>query len=513
MGKSGKAHRRDRERDDHVSREEVARSQREINSLRDQLKSIKRAQFNQRKEYQATKKAARPTVQVTPKVGDASSYDPTLEKSTTLMQQLDMLTVTDEVPETEDVGDLDLSSFVAPEGGSGPRLELLSRERREGYSYLGLSEGEELWMSTALPFTAVLTGVQGSGKSYSSMCLLENLLIHAPPMCGGHSQPTLVLHYDRSRNTYCEAVSLALESRFAGVTMPRVTVLVSPDNYLERSQHHYAGLDIDIQPLLFAFDEIDAHDLNVLMGLQDAGRKPLYAAGVMNVLRRFQRTGRHPSWADFLELVGELDLNPSQVMHLQQRMDMLSSIMRDAEPNTEFRDKKTLDETFGSDVVIVDLTDSLIDPEFAGNVFSIMVQHFINRPGPAKTIFLDEAHKYMTSTALCDLLVQIVRQQRHLGTRMIISTQSPATIPDEALELANLVLLHAFHSPAWAEHLTARLNLGMDTGELMDEVSDLMPGHGILFDSAGLVSGEQARIRRRISRDVGSSKVGLGGSG
>ncbi len=58
----------------------------------------------------------------------------------------------------------------------------------------------------------------------------------------------------------------------------------------------------------------------------------------------------------------------------------------------------------------------------------------------------DEAHKYLTKNdALGDVIVDTVRQMRHLGMRVVVSTQSPQVLPAELLELVTIAVLHRFH--------------------------------------------------------------------
>ena len=45
------------------------------------------------------------------------------------------------------------------------------------------------------------------------------------------------------------------------------------------------------------------------------------------------------------------------------------------------------------------------------------------------------------------------------GIRLVISTQSPRTLPAELLELASLTLLHSFHSRSWYDYLRGQLPL------------------------------------------------------
>jgi hypothetical protein len=53
-------------------------------------------------------------------------------------------------------------------------------------------------------------------------------------------------------------------------------------------------------------------------------------------------------------------------------------------------------------------------------------------------------------------LVQVIRQQRHLATRVLIATQEP-TISPKLLDLCNVAVVHQFQSPAWHSVLTSHL--------------------------------------------------------
>lgn len=75
-------------------------------------------------------------------------------------------------------------------------------------------------------------------------------------------------------------------------------------------------------------------------------------------------------------------------------------------------------------------------------------------------VALDEAHKYMTGTAECEVLTNSllsnIRLQRHLGLRVIISTQEP-TISPKLLDLCSVTIVHRFTSPDWLQSLKKHL--------------------------------------------------------
>ena len=63
------------------------------------------------------------------------------------------------------------------------------------------------------------------------------------------------------------------------------------------------------------------------------------------------------------------------------------------------------------------------------------------------------------SSRLTDSLLSVIRQQRHLATRVIISTQEPTVVPSKFLDLCSFIIAHRFSSPKWlkllADHVSA----------------------------------------------------------
>jgi hypothetical protein len=61
-----------------------------------------------------------------------------------------------------------------------------------------------------------------------------------------------------------------------------------------------------------------------------------------------------------------------------------------------------------------------------------------------------------SAAAFTEDLLQVVRLQRHLATRVVISTQEP-TISPKLLELSSMTFVHRFTSPAWFKALRTHL--------------------------------------------------------
>ena len=127
-----------------------------------------------------------------------------------------------------------------------------------------------------------------------------------------------------------------------------------------------------------------------------------------------------------------------------------------------------------------------------------------------KLVVFDEAHKYVSEKqdALVKSIITTVRQMRHLGIRVAISTQSPTVLPPELLELSTVALLHRFHSKDWISYLSSKLPLPDDAFET---VMGLQPGQALLFATPLRLSGQASsrtaliQIRKRITSDAGRS--------
>lgn len=145
-----------------------------------------------------------------------------------------------------------------------------------------------------------------------------------------------------------------------------------------------------------------------------------------------------------------------------------------------------------------------------------------------------------------DTLLSTVRLQRHLGARILISTQEP-TISSDLLSLCSVTIVHRFSSPAWLRALkghvaaaslgtqcngeaTATVEEDLAAPEISGKLSlfyrivNLRVGEALLF-SPGAVLGSAAenpsspglsrlgagylviKIRERLTEDGGKSVI------
>jgi hypothetical protein len=159
----------------------------------------------------------------------------------------------------------------------------------------------------------------------------------------------------------------------------------------------------------------------------------------------------------------------------------------------------------------VDLSCPCVTAEAACALFNICLNLFLEQPSDeiGRVVALDEAHKYMTESAECQTLTEsllsTIRLQRHLGTRIVITTQEP-TISPKLLDLCTVTIVHRFTSPNWLatlkKHLAAAIpgRKLVETGEsyddgaeeLLDRIVSLRQGEALMFCPSAVVGVKEA---------------------
>ncbi|PYH98224.1 hypothetical protein BO71DRAFT_371757 [Aspergillus ellipticus CBS 707.79] len=430
-----------------------------------------------------------------------------------------------------------------------------------------------LLFNVTSPSSTFICGSQGSGKSHTLSCLLENCLL--PSKAGKLPNPLtgVVFHYDTfisdTQGSPCEAAFLSSSPDV------NVRVLCSPTNIRSIRASippgTYSRFKIPVDPL-----QIDETDLNTkrMMDLmvvgQDEGPIPLYMHTVQRILREMriaqQQAGSQFNYNEFKQKILGANLTPGQLEPLKQRLDTLESFMPQAQTiSASVRKKRTiLPKNGGSKwnpvagrLTIVDLSCPCISPDTACSLFNICLGIFLEQEtSVGRVVALDEAHKYMTqsgeSRGFTETLLSVVRLQRHLAARVIISTQEP-TISPALLNLCSVTIVHRFTSPEWLRmlhhHLAAAADdpfakkggannnedgTGSKVGDrvsLFNRIVGLRVGEALLFapsavvgvlkgdDNDGKQSGEGllrlgseylvVKIRKRITDDGGMSVLAL----
>lgn len=136
--------------------------------------------------------------------------------------------------------------------------------------------------------------------------------------------------------------------------------------------------------------------------------------------------------------------------------------------------------TQAGQLTIIDLSCPCVTEETACSLFNICLSLFLehNPEDIGRVVALDEAHKYMTGTAECEVLTNSllsnIRLQRHLGLRVMISTQEP-TISPKLLDLCSVTIVHRFTSPDWLQSL--KKHLAGASISLLDKDQPTSSGH------------------------------------
>ncbi|KAI1563203.1 hypothetical protein PtrEW13061_012065, partial [Pyrenophora tritici-repentis] len=216
-------------------------------------------------------------------------------------------------------------------------------------------------LNTDSPWSAFLCGSQGSGKSHTLSCMLENCLLTDEtilPRVGLNPHPLagLVFHYDRCQGSgVCEAAYLC--------TSVPTTVLVSPSNYgrLKRAYEAMAekqGANITVKQLYVLPKYLDTERMKTLM------------ATILMILRKMAIESQGLGAFDYNTFRDELSATKfasGQDGPMKLRLDLLESFMKRCKYSSSIlanNENDFLAGTAGS-LTIVDLTDPVIDADSA----------------------------------------------------------------------------------------------------------------------------------------------------
>ncbi|KAL5344902.1 hypothetical protein ACLOAV_009855 [Pseudogymnoascus australis] len=331
-----------------------------------------------------------------------------------------------------------------------------------------------IFFNVAAPSSTFICGSQGSGKSHTLSCLLENCLIPSDANKLPRTLTGLVFHYD-------------------------------------------TFISDEVEPLRISEENLNTKRMLDLMAVSRGdGPMPLYLHAVNRILREMrieqQEMGTGFSYAIFKDRIDETEMSPAQLSPLAQRLDTLESFMPNTQTGAKLpRQKGRPVRQYGNDwaskpgtLTIVDLSCPCVTAEGACSLFNMCLSIFVEQSMKlGKVIALDEAHKFMTESAeaqtLTETLLSTIRLQRHLGARIIISTQEPTISPD-LLDLCSVTIVHRFTSPEWMRTLKAHLAAA---------ASDMTEPEPIAGDpDSESNSREKSRTASMIFREIVGLEVG-----
>jgi hypothetical protein len=154
-------------------------------------------------------------------------------------------------------------------GGSGlPQFAVMGHKSDD-------LERKPVLLNTNSPWSAFLCGSQGSGKSHTLSCMLENCLLENPEL-GKNPNPLagLVFHYDRSQSSdVCEAAYLC-SSIPTQVLVSRSSYRALKDKYEAMAKQH--GGKIKVQALDLKASHLNTERMKILMAVGKTEEMPLY---------------------------------------------------------------------------------------------------------------------------------------------------------------------------------------------------------------------------------------------
>lgn len=133
-------------------------------------------------------------------------------------------------------------------------------------------------LNTDTPWSAFICGSQGSGKSHTMSCILENCLLPETRI-GKLDEPLagIVFHFDSMDSNHCEAAHLCSRG------IP-IRVLVSPSNFSILKDKYAripgAANNITVEPLYLQDEHLNTERIKRLMAFGDDSEHPPLYMGV-----------------------------------------------------------------------------------------------------------------------------------------------------------------------------------------------------------------------------------------
>lgn len=269
------------------------------------------------------------------------------------------------------------------------------------YGLLGSLEEEsetltdpQLFLNTNVPFSAFVCGVQGSGKSHTTSCILENSIL-ASPHLGYLESPVSTLVFSYGEWSSGGAGFNISEATFLGSPHPKfpnqyvrkITVLYSPSNPAIKRMYERLP-NVQMVPFRLKAKTLDIGALHSLMAVDEKSTTPLYMVTVEAILREIATKSADGSmdYAEFKRRIAEEKWDSTQSNMLKMRTNLLESFL-DLDGTTSVPDFRP------GDITIIDLSDPFLTPSTACILFKLALEQFLQSSASGKMVVLDEAHK------------------------------------------------------------------------------------------------------------------------
>ncbi|EKG14252.1 Rhodanese-like protein [Macrophomina phaseolina MS6] len=241
-----------------------------------------------------------------------------------------------------------------------PQYSLLG-SRIDGHGETG--QDPRIFLNTNVPFSAFVCGLQGSGKSHTVSCMIENFLIPFP-MLGVLHRPLSALAFHYAEHTSSSTFRPSELAACLSIELPFLEDLIFQD------------------PRCVP-----------LMSVNQDQTPPLYISQVTNILRQMSATGTGEfEYASFRQRLRDAEFDRKQRAYLDQRLDLLESFL-------DLSGKSRQPEFTGGQLTVIDLSCPFMDDNTACVLFRAAMSMFLDSEGsPGKVIVVDEAHKFMRDT-------------------------------------------------------------------------------------------------------------------
>jgi hypothetical protein len=315
---------------------------------------------------------------------------------------LDKLSTTDMTSLLPDDSDDDDHDFINGVGSELQQAPLFSAsvafdnnlEIAPQYGLLGSHDKEALFLSTNVPFSAFICGVQGSGKSHTTACMLEDALIPLRQL-GRLESPLSALVFNYGQFGGDGSGFSISEAAFLGAPNPELTehahvkkvnVLVSPSNYVKIAKLYTRVPNVTVSNFKLKPHNLDIEIMLTLMNVHESDETPLYMAAVTQILREMATEGDAFNYFTFKDRLNECHFNLVQTNMLQMRLGLLESFLDldNSCPEPQFKE---------GEVTILDMSCPFVDANTACILFKIGLQRYLQSKATGKMVVLDEAHK------------------------------------------------------------------------------------------------------------------------
>lgn len=270
-----------------------------------------------------------------------------------------------------------------------------------------MDDDPRIFLNVSAPWSAFICGSQGSGKSHSLACMLENCLVSRKDLGSlPHPLTGMIFHYDPLASVagqVCEAVYLCSPS-------VKIRVLVSPTSYQRMSRLYGKlkglppGCKVVVEPLILKQEYLNVERLMTFMATDSGeGGLPLYMHSVLRILREMAVEPDAKPGIDywtFRNRVEKLDLSLGQKIPLSLRLDLLQEFIEEPKSTMGSNRKERKGnnwEPVPGRLTIIDLSCHFLDVSTACTLFDIYLGVFLEQKlDIGRVVALDEAHKVCT---------------------------------------------------------------------------------------------------------------------